>query len=79
MRSILSRLALCGIAGALAISAVGPASAAVHHKRAPQPEAIVSVAPRTDVSNLPGGYRIQNDCISDEGYGRYSSCDQGGF
>jgi len=83
MRSILSRLAIAGIAGVLAVSALTPAMAATKHKRAAPPQAATS----GDVVGLPihpawspvpsAIYQTPNECFSDEGYGRYSVCDQG--
>jgi hypothetical protein len=87
MRSILTRFAIAGFAGAiagfagaLAIGAAVPASAAVHHKRAPAQEQLIEqpVAARPDQANQTNVWRMQNDCVSDEGFGRYSSCDGGG-
>jgi hypothetical protein len=74
------RFAFAGIAGVLAASAAVPASAAVHHKRAPAQNEFVDqpVAARPDQSNTTSVWRSQNDCVSDEGFGRYSSCDGGG-
>jgi hypothetical protein len=80
MRSILTRLAFAGIAGALAMSAALPASAATHHKRAPVQNQFIDqpVAARPEQPEMQNILRPQNDCVSDEGYGRYSSCDGGG-
>jgi hypothetical protein len=90
MRSILSRSALLVVAAAFAISAVAPASAAVRGKRAvaPQPAA-AAPATSADVTGLPihpawsavppAVYQQPNGCFTDEGYGRYTSCEQGGF
>lgn len=85
MRSILTRAALLGIAGLIAVSAAVPASAATKHRRA----APAPVAPSADVQGLPihpdwsaipaGVYQQPNGCYTDEGYGRYTSCEQGGF
>ncbi len=85
MRSILSRAALLGIAGLMAVSAIAPASAATKHRRA----APAPVAPSADVQGLPirpdwspipsAVYQDPNGCYTDEGYGRYTSCEQGGF
>jgi hypothetical protein len=78
MRSILSRLAIAGMVGVLAASAIAPASAATRHKRAPAQNEFIDqpVAARPNPSNVPNIFN-RNDCISDEGYGRYSYCDQG--
>ncbi len=80
MRSIFTRLAFAGLAGALAVGAAAPASAAAHHKRAPVQEGFIDqpVAGRPDQPNTNNVWRMQNDCVSDEGFGRYSSCDGGG-
>jgi hypothetical protein len=72
MRSILSRLAAAGMLGLLAASAAVPASAATRHKRAPAPAETIN-QPQPNVPSI----FLRNDCVSDEGYGRYSFCDQG--
>jgi hypothetical protein len=79
MRSILSRLAIVGIVGALAASALTPAAAATRHKRAPAQTEIINepVAARPIQSTVPSVFP-SNECVSDEGYGRYSSCDAAG-
>lgn len=85
MRSILSRLAVAGMVGVLAASAVAPASAAPKQKRvAPaQPAAsgdVVGLPIHPAWSPVPAAvYRAPNDCFTDEGYGRYTPCDQGGL
>lgn len=85
MRSITTRIAVLGIAGVIAAGAIAPASAAARAKRAPAPAQSEFIDQSTQVSARPqvygpqGIWRSQNDCVSDEGYGRYSSCDQGGF
>ena len=87
MRSILSRLAVAGMVGVLAVSAMAPASAATKQKRAAptQPAAsasgdIVGLPIHPAWSPVPAAvYQAPNDCFTDEGYGRYTACDQGGF
>ena len=78
MRSILSRVAVAGIVGMLTASAVVPATAATRHKRAPAPAETVTqpVAAHPGQPNVPSVF-TRGDCVSDEGYGRYSFCDQG--
>jgi len=78
MRSILSRLAVAGTVGALAVSALTPATAATRHKRAPAQTEIINepVAARPSQTTAPSIF-MNNECVSDEGYGRYSLCDQG--
>jgi hypothetical protein len=78
MRSILSRVFVAGVVGVLAASAAAPASAATRHKRAPaQAETITQpVAVHPTQSNVPSVFQ-RGDCVSDEGYGRFSYCDQG--
>jgi hypothetical protein len=80
MRSILPRLAIAGLVGVLAASAVVPASAATRHKRAAVHSEIINepVAARPSQANVPSVFQ-RGDCVSDEGYGRYSYCDQGSF
>jgi hypothetical protein len=78
MRSILSRVAIAGLAGVLAASALTPATAATRHKRTPAQTETVSqpAAARPEAANVPSIF-MRGDCVSDEGYGRYSFCDQG--
>jgi hypothetical protein len=86
MHSLFTRFAFVGIAGALAISAVAPASAATRH-RAPAPSASsepylneAPVAARAPGYNQTGPvWRAPNECFTDEGYGRFTSCDAGGY
>jgi hypothetical protein len=78
MRSIFTRFAMAGFAGMLAVAAAVPASAAVHSRRAPAQSLVdqpVAARPAQTSQNV---WRMQNDCVSDEGFGRYSSCDGGG-
>jgi hypothetical protein len=86
MSSMLTRFAFLGVAGALAASAIVPASAATRH-RAPTPspssEPYLNEAP---VAARPSAYgqtgpvwRAPNECFTDEGYGRFTSCDAGGY
>ena len=84
MRSILSRLAVAGMVGVLAAGAMAPASAATKQKHAAP---VAQPATPGDVVGLPihpawspvpaAVYQAPNECVSDEGYGRYSVCDQG--
>ena len=84
MRSIFTRLATLAVAGVIAASAIAPASAATRHKRAVPAQA----QPSADVQGLPihpawspapsGAYQGTNECVTDEGYGRYTTCEQGG-
>ena len=84
MRSILSCLAVAGMVGVLAAGAIAPASAATKHKRAttPQPAAsgdVVGLPIHPAWSPVPSAvYQAPNECFTDEGYGRYTACDQGG-
>jgi hypothetical protein len=72
------------IAGFIAASAIVPASAATHHKRtAPvQSEYSTEGLQNAQAAAHPGApayvLRQPNACFSDEGYGRYSPCDQAG-
>ena len=84
MRSTLTRIATLGAAGLIAVSALAPASAATRHKRA----APVQTESSADVVVLPvhpawspipsAVYQVPNGCFTDEGYGRYTSCEAGG-
>lgn len=85
MRSTFTRLTVAvGIAGIVAASMIAPASAATRHKRA----APAQSEPSADVTGLPihpawspvpaAVYQGPNGCVTDEGYGRFNSCDQGG-
>jgi hypothetical protein len=73
------------IAAVLALSALSPASAATRQKRtvaaAAQSEPMeLAATPRArpDWSPIPTpAWQMPNACVSDEGYGRYSSCDSG--
>lgn len=76
MRSIITHIVVTGF---IAASAIVPASAATHHKRAAAPaqrehsaegleSAPVSARPTSPVQYEP------NTCMSDEGYGRFSPC-----
>jgi hypothetical protein len=85
MRSILTHIATVGIAGVIVASVIAPASAATRHKRAApaQSESVDQTAQlpiRPDWSPIPAAaYQAPNGCFTDEGYGRYTSCEQGGF
>jgi len=83
MRSILTLT----LAGLIAATALAPASAATKHKRKAAPVQTEenlgdtwqqsSVAAR---SGVPGTvYQQPNACFTDEGYGRFTSCDVGGY
>ena len=83
MRSMLTRFAMLAAAGLIAAAALDPASAATRHKRAApsQTEAVEgSALPiRPDWSPQPNAvWQAPNTCVTDEGYGRYTACDQGG-
>jgi len=86
MRSILTRLATFGVAGAIALSAVATASAATHHRRHAAPVAQdqmigsdVQLAPRNTLQAVPpASWQGPYGCVTDEGYGRYNACDAGG-
>ncbi len=75
MRSILT----LAVAGFVAVAAIAPASAAPKHKRHVRAEA--PVAQRVDPVDTvaPPIFQTPNACWSDEGYGRFSSCDEGGY
>jgi hypothetical protein len=91
MRSLLTRFALLGMVGALAVGASVPASAATRH-RTPAPtassEPYSPYAPYMTESAVAGralgdnqigpSWRGPNECFTDDGYGRFTSCDAGG-
>jgi hypothetical protein len=87
MRSTFTRLITVSVAAVIAAAAMAPASAATRHKRAAPAPAESSSSP--DVVGLPihpawspipsTVYQAPNSCFTDEGYGRYTSCEQGGF
>lgn len=85
MHSIVTRIAALAVSGIVAASMIAPASAATRHKRAApaQTESSADVAGlpvRPDWSPIPSAvYQAPNGCFTDEGYGRYASCEQGGF
>jgi len=85
MRSMIIRATALSAAGLVAASMIAPASAATRHKRvAPaqteQSADVVGLPVRPDWSPVPSAvYQSQNQCFTDEGYGRYTSCEQGGF
>ncbi len=83
MRAILNRVAVLATAGLIAASAALPAAAATHHKRRAvhtAPTALEAVTPATAYPDEPAIVRNQpGACFTDEGYGRFASCDQNGF
>ena len=84
MRSTLTRFAMLAAAGLIAAAALDPASAATRHKRAApvQTEAVEgSALPiRPDWAPVPNAvWQTPSVCVTDEGYGRFTPCDQGGF
>jgi hypothetical protein len=86
MRSNFTRFITVSVAAVIAASVVPPASAATRHKRAAPAPAESSAS--ADVVGLPihpawspipaAVYQAPNSCFTDEGYGRYTSCEQGG-
>lgn len=86
MRSLLTHIATIGVAGAIALGAVASASAATHHKRRAAPVAQdqmtgsdVQLAPRNNWQAVPpASWQGPYGCVTDEGYGRYETCDMGG-
>jgi hypothetical protein len=82
MRSIMT----LAVAGLLAVSAIAPASAVTrHHARAaaPAPYQSTETVPNPQAAahpDAPAMVRDQaNSCFTDEGYGRFASCDGSGF
>ena len=73
------------VASAIALSALSPVSAATRHKQAAAPaqsETVDGTVMAPAASYAPGApistWFAPNACVSDEGYGRYTSCDSGG-
>ena len=85
MRSNFTRLITVSVAAVIAASAMAPASAATRHKRAAPAQAesspdVVGLPIHPAWSPIPSTvYQAPNSCFTDEGYGRYTSCEQGGF
>jgi hypothetical protein len=72
------------VASAIALSALAPASAATRHKQAAAPaqsENFDGTLTAPAAARAPGGpistWFSPYACVSDEGYGRYASCDSG--
>jgi len=85
MRTILTRIATLGVAGVIAFGTLASASAATRHKhRAAHPaqqEMVgqdVQLAPRGTTAVPSAAWQGPYGCVEDEGYGRYTSCDQSG-
>jgi hypothetical protein len=87
MRSILTLTSTLALAGLIAATALAPASAAPKHKHKAPPvqseESFGEGWQQTPVAarpTAPGAMSQQPyACFSDEGYGRFSSCDAGGY
>lgn len=87
MRSILTRVETFGVAAILAASLALPASAATRHKRAaaaPTPyEYSTGGVQNPQAAAHPDAPAMVRDqalsCFTDEGYGRFASCDGSGF
>ena len=83
MRSILTLT----LAALIAASTLAPASAATRHKRKAAPvqteETYGEAFQQSPVAARAGmavpTYAQPGGCFSDEGYGRYTSCDGGGY
>jgi len=83
MRSILTLT----LAGLIAATTLAPASAATKSKRKAPPvqteENLGEAWQQTPVAARPGVpgavYQQPYACFTDEGYGRYTSCDVGGY
>lgn len=83
MRSILTLT----LAALIAASTLAPASAATKHKRKAAPVQTEEThgepwqqAPVASRPVMPApAYAQPGGCFTDEGYGRYSSCDAGGY
>jgi hypothetical protein len=83
MRSILTLT----IAGLIAATALSPAMAAPKHKRRAAPVQTEETygegwqqAPVAARPGVPGVvYQQPGECFTDEGYGRYTPCDVGGY
>lgn len=83
MRSILT----LSVAGLIAATALAPAAAATKSKRKAPPAQTEETlgeawqqAPVAARPGVPGAlYQQPYACFTDEGYGRYTSCDVGGY
>ncbi len=75
MRSILT----LAVAGLIAASSLTAASAAPKHKRHARAEAPAAQRVEPVEATAPPIFQTPNACWSDEGYGRFSSCDEGGY
>jgi hypothetical protein len=82
----MTRLVALGLAGILAVATLAPAAAATrrHHAAPAHSEAMEGGLIAAPVAARPSTYGMPqvtgygpNACVSDEGYGRYSSCDSG--
>lgn len=84
MHSSVTRIAALAVSGIVTASMIAPASAATRHKRAaPVPTEssadVVGLPVHPDWSPIPSAvYQVPNGCFTDEGYGRYTSCEAGG-
>jgi hypothetical protein len=85
MRSTFTRLITVSVAAVIAAGATAPASAATRLKRAAPAQAesnadVIGLPIQPAWSPIPSAvYQAPNSCFTDEGYGRYTSCEQGGF
>ena len=81
MRSIMIRIATIGFAALVAGGALSSASAQTRYKNHTSPYQNEYSDPAQAAAH-PGAPAVVNDqpnaCFTDEGYGRYASCDQAG-
>jgi hypothetical protein len=82
----MTRIVALGLAGILAVATLTPAAAATrkHHAAPAQTEQMDDGILSAPVAAAPHAYAVPaapgfgpNACVSDEGYGRFTSCDSG--
>ena len=84
MRSTFTRMAALTTAAIIAAGMIAPASAATSNKRAAPAQTessadVVGLPIHPAWSPIPSAvYQVPNGCFTDEGYGRYTSCEAGG-
>jgi hypothetical protein len=81
MNSLVTRVVTAATVGLLAVSFAAPSFAQTRVKRVPAEQSEYYVEQNAQLAH-PGApasvYSQPNACFTDEGYGRYASCDQAG-